>query len=192
MNSQKFYFVLFTFLISSLIFGQDKLLVSPPPPPNPDFSWEMNKETEAEYLKNISEYVRKQLEEIKKINAKKYNDLLQKAYFKSLRFPFYDSGNKEMTELDQKILELDIHTEALATKYSEANNSEKKKIERELKKQLNKLFELKEKRKNKEVEKLEEELANLKKGLRLREENKDKIIERRLLELLGQDDYLEW
>lgn len=192
MNSQKFYFVLFTFLISSLIFGQDKLLVPPPPPPNPDFSWEMNKETEAEYLKNISEYVRKQLEEIKKINAKKYNDLLQKAYFKSLRFPFYDSGNKEMTELDQKILELDIHTEALATKYSEANNSEKKKIERELKKQLNKLFELKEKRKNKEVEKLEEELANLKKGLRLREENKDKIIERRLLELLGQDDYLEW
>ncbi|NOX16732.1 MAG: hypothetical protein GXO87_00405 [Chlorobi bacterium] len=192
MNKRNFYAVFFVLLTSIQIFGQKEIIPPPPPPPQLDFRWELDKKTEAKYLKNINENLREQLEQIKEIDVNKYNNLLQQTYFKSLRFPFFDSDSKELNELDRKILEMDIHTEALAAKYSKANKSEKEKLENNLKEQLSKLFALKEKRKYKEVADLEKELEDLKKGLKLREKNKDKIIERRLLELLGEGDYLEW
>ena len=42
------------------------------------------------------------------------------------------------------------------------------------------------------MEELEKELSELKKSLEVRQRNKDKIIERRIQELLEEDEYLEW
>jgi hypothetical protein len=42
------------------------------------------------------------------------------------------------------------------------------------------------------VEELQQELSELKKSLEVRLRNKDKIIERRMQELLEEDQYLEW
>jgi hypothetical protein len=51
---------------------------------------------------------------------------------------------------------------------------------------------MKEKARSLEVEFLEQELAQLKESLKVRKNNKGEIINRRLNELIGKGDYLDW
>ncbi len=54
------------------------------------------------------------------------------------------------------------------------------------------LFDMKEKARSLEVEFLEQELAQLKESLKVRKSNKGEIINRRLNELIGKGDCLDW
>ena len=87
---------------------------------------------------------------------------------------------------------LELFTEVLSIRYEHANDKEKTKIINDLKSKLNLLFDMKEKARNLEVEMLEKELAQLKKSLKVRKNNKSEIINRRLNELIGKGEYLEW
>ncbi len=51
---------------------------------------------------------------------------------------------------------------------------------------------MKEKARSLELEFLEQELAQLKESLKVRKNNKGEIINRRLNELIGKGDYLDW
>jgi hypothetical protein len=61
-----------------------------------------------------------------------------------------------------------------------------------LKTTLEKLFEMKEKERSLNIEMLEKELARLKESVSVRQQHKKEIINRRLNELIGRDDYFEW
>ena len=97
-----------------------------------------------------------------------------------------------MVENSKRINELDLQTEILGIQYVHANAQESTKIKKELQSKLEMLFDLKEKERRSEVEMLERELAELKASLEIRKNNKADIILRRLSELIGKDDYLEW
>jgi len=80
----------------------------------------------------------------------------------------------------------------LSFRYKYADDNEKPKIINDLKSKLNQLFDMKEKARNLEVGMLEKELAQLKESLKVRKNNKSEIINRRLNELIGKGDYLDW
>jgi len=103
-----------------------------------------------------------------------------------------ESYEKESHETEKQVSEIELFTEALGIRYEHANDKEKPKIVSDLKSKLNQLFDMKEKARNLEVGMLEKELAQLKESLKIRKNNKSEIINRRLNELIGKGDYLDW
>jgi hypothetical protein len=203
MKNQKYYIlILVLFLLTQILLAQEKPK-APLEPKKPvdidqefDFEFqkffEMKEEDEKKLLKNLNETLRKNLEQIKKVNKEKYIDLLRESQFKNIKIPFIVKHEKLMQERENKIFEAEVEVEALAAKHKNTTEKEQRKIKQELKKELNNLFDLKEERRKQEVEELQKELSELKKSLEVRLRNKDKIIERRMQELLEEDQYLEW
>lgn len=183
----------------SFLFGQEETAVpAVPEPPEPVFEFdfqEFNKisaEDEAKILKSLKDDLQKELKTIKALNEDKYFQLLHESQFKNMDIPFISKKEKVVHEREKKIFELEIKTEALAAKYDKAVQAEKERIKIELKKQLDELFNQKEERRKQEVEFLQQEIIELKKSLEVRQKNKKQIIEKRVQELLNEDQYLDW
>lgn len=188
-TSKIFLLFLVTCVYAGNIYAQHEIEV----PRAPDlFSHELSKEEEEEYLKNVDDKLKQQLAEIKNQNKSKYNKLLRELYFKQLNFSFPGSSSTESRELAKKILEYEIYTTALAGKYKSANSAEKVKIKEDMSRHLSELFDLKEKERKLEVEKLEMKLQELKKAIDVRSKNKNEIVQRRMQELFGEGQYLDW
>jgi hypothetical protein len=154
--------------------------------------YKMSEKDEQELLKNIKSSLKDELKIIKDKNLNKYFELLRESQFKNQRFPFMAKREKRMHEREKRIFESEIMVEALATKYENASESEKERIKRDLRSELEKLFDQKEERRKEEVEELQKELKELQKSLAIRQKNKKEIIERRVQELLNEDHYLDW
>lgn len=154
--------------------------------------YKLSEEDEKELLKNINESLRKELEVIKEVDMNKYFEFLRESQFKNIKIPFIVKREKDIHEREQKIFESEVRAEALAVKYEQAKAADKNKLKENLRKELNVLFEQKEERRQEEVKQLEDELKELKKSLAIRQKNKKEIIERRLQELLDEDQYLDW
>lgn len=201
MNNNKFKYLFFgaIFFISINLTAQEKpKLPEPPEDPNFDFQFDfqnfntISEEEERDLLKNVKEDLKKELKQIKNINKNRYFDLLRQSQFKNLAFPFIGKRDKEVYEREKKIFELEVKSESLAAKYDAANTTEKEKIKTELKQQLSELFNQKEVLRKQEVAQLEQELKELKQSLQIRMQNKSEIINRRMQELLNEEDYLDW
>jgi hypothetical protein len=81
----------------------------------------------------------------------------------------------------------------LAKKYREAESErEKGAIKKQMKSTMSELFEIREEEKTKRIEELEKELAKLKKTIKKRKQNKNKIIEKRMKQLIEKEEDLEW
>ena len=92
-----------------------------------------------------------------------------------------DKENTNKTELET----LEERTYELRNIYfTMENDKERKKIENELKKVLNKIFEMKEKKYADEIEKLKKRTQFLEQYLKMRAREKNKIVERRIKALL--------
>ncbi|MCW8850431.1 MAG: hypothetical protein OQJ81_10675 [Melioribacteraceae bacterium] len=152
----------------------------------------MSEEDEKELLKNINKELKIELEVIKNVNKEKYFELLRESQYKNMKIPFMVKREKAMWEREQKIFEAEVKAEALAAKYSKAKQAEREIIKRDLKEELKTLFDKKEERRREEVMELENQLQELRKSLEVRQKNKNQIIERRIQELLEEDEYLEW
>lgn len=174
-------------LFSGLTFAQKK--TGPPPPPFPKL---FNKQTENQYLKSVNNVLKEKLFNIKKFDKKAYERLLQKSYFSSIDFPFFNSFDQKRKEMKSKISALEIETTSLALSYKNDSNIDKSKIKKRLNNTLNELFDLKEQNKKQDVERLENQLKTLKHSLIVRSKNKVEIIKRRLNQLIGEDKYLDW
>ena len=189
-------FIVFIFLGSILYSQELNKPKAPPPPKLPDMSFfsKMSKEQEQKVLQKYSEQLQRSLKELKRLNEKKYYEILRKRQFDNLMIPFSftDDENKEQIEREKKINELEVLTETLGAKYQSSDKTEKQTIRNELRRKLSELFELKEVNRKKEVEKLKQKLKKLEKALTVRMKNKDEIIKRRLEELIGEEDYLDW
>ena len=93
---------------------------------------------------------------------------------------------KEIPELERKSFEL-------ARAYHEAvKATAKETVEKELQSTLNKLFELREEKKEDEVKRIEADLQKTKAKMAERKINKQTIVKRRIDQLLGKRDDLEW
>ncbi len=197
-NFKYLFLAIFVFL-SQLILAQSEVdIPDEPAPPESVFEFEfqnffeMSEQDEKELLKNLRKDLQNDLMIIKKVNMERYTDFLRESQYKNMRVPFIARHEKVVYERERKIFEAEIKAEALAAQYEEANQSKKQNIKSQLRNELNKLFVQKEERRRQEVEALQRELVDLKKSLEARQKNKNHIIERRLQELLEEEEYLEW
>ena len=187
--------VITVFLALSLnVYGQEELLEPPEPPVIiSSYGHDISKEDEAKILAKLPADVKADLLKVKELDEKEYRDLLFSASHLGHEYYVYSSEfEKEMVENSKRINELDLQTETLGIHYIHANAQERTNIKKVLQSKLEMLFDLKEKERKSEVEMLERELAELKASLEVRKNNKADIILRRLSELIGKDDYLEW
>ncbi len=165
-------------------------------PPKFDFDFRsfpgMTPKEEKALLKSLKKDLRNELKVIKEFNKNKYFGFLRESQFKNMNFPFIVKREKLIQQREREIFELEVKTEALAAKFEKANKNEKENIKRKLRERLNELFDIKEENRKQEVEELQQELEELKKSLKVRLNNKNEIINRRLQELLHEDKYLEW
>lgn len=164
----------------------------PPPPPPPESFYEEIAKNESEYLKNLSAQVRTNLEYIKSVNKQKYLEMLSKAHFNNYDFPMFTGYGKKRGQLAKQEMELNIVVETLALKYKNAADNQKEKMRAELEDTLGKLFDLKEKLRQEELEILEKKIENLRKTVEVRKKNKAEIIRRRVMDLLQEKDYFKW
>lgn len=144
------------------------------------------------YNGEIDEKFKRQLDEIKTLDSKKYQDLLRKTYFNRLRFRGNDPFKIYLSEINDEIMQMELQTEKLALEYKNAKSGEKAVIKDKLNTLLKDLFAKREKLKQNEVDELTKELDELKTSLELRKKNKETIIQRRLEELLGNGDIYDW
>ncbi|MGI9174971.1 MAG: hypothetical protein ACR2GR_06600 [Rhodothermales bacterium] len=103
-------------------------------------------------------------------------------------------GNKDLYERLMKERELEAKSQMLAARIRALteDDPERKALTEELRQQLDEIFVLKEENRRRETEQLEKELKVLRDQLSKREEKREQIIERRLNELLGRPQDLEW
>jgi HPt (histidine-containing phosphotransfer) domain-containing protein len=179
----------FLFLTFTLLPAQEVRFV-PPIPPEPYF--EINEKTEQEYLNNVGAELKLKLQAIKEYDKAEYYNLLNELQYSKMEHHFFSSREKDFNELEQQIVAFEIESKSLLAKMKKSEATQKPKLKLELKDSISKLFDLKEKRRSIEIERLEERLNELNKKLKIRNKNKAEIINRRMLDLLGEDDYLEW
>jgi hypothetical protein len=189
------YLLIFTFLFAGVnVFTQvtNKKHVT-----SYNYDENFSEQDEQEILKHLSPELKNELLKVKEVDQEGYKELLYECSSGSYVYEGYmgymESFEKERYETENKVNELEVITESLRIRYEHAkNDNDKQKIINELKPNLNQLFDAKENLRSLEVEMLEKELAQLKESLKVRKQNKNEIINRRLNELIGKGDYLDW
>lgn len=95
--------------------------------------------------------------------------------------------NDEKIEADMvREIALEYDTKKLSRKYEKASDADKAAIKADLKAKLGELFDLKQKSQQVRVQRMERELAQLKKKLETRKASKDKIVQERLSQMTGE------
>jgi hypothetical protein len=182
---------------ASIIYPQTE----PPRPPTGELApvfeefHEMAKKNEDKILKTIPADIKEDLLKVKKIDEDEYYDILSEAphFFFDLENAFMlDPLEKKRIEQSQMVEHMEMHTDALGFLYQHSKPEEQPKIKNKLQLKLGQLFDLKEEERRMEVEMLEKELRELKASLEVRKKNKVEIINNRMNELMGMDDYLDW
>ena len=189
--------IIILFLTVNLNYAQP----DPPEPPKGELSpvfeefHQMAKENEDKILKKIPIDVKEDMLKVKKIDEDKYYDILSQAprfYFDLENAFMLDPFEKKRIEQSQLVEHMEMHTEAIGFLYQNGKTDEKPQIKNKLRVKLEQLFDLKEEERRLEVEMLEKELKKLKASLEVRKKNKGEIINNRMNELMGMDEYLDW
>ena len=152
-------------------------------------------EQESEVIEYIEEVHPEQLEQLLAVKDSRpmaYRRMLSKGY-REMRLM------KELKQRDPKRYDrvaeertLDGNSRALARKFRTAEGAGKERIREEVKKILDQIFDLRQANRVLEIERLEKKLEELKSNNLERLKNKDEILKRRLMALLGEDKGLEW
>jgi len=156
---------------------------------------EMTKKNEDKILKTIPTEIKQDLLMVRKIDEDKYFDILSEAphFFFDLENAFMiDPFEKKRMEQSQVVGHWEMHTKALGFLYQHSSENEKPAIKTKLQTKLEQLFDLKEEERKLEVKMLEHQLQELKTYFEVRKNNKTQIINRRMQELLGMGEYLDW
>jgi hypothetical protein len=153
--------------------------------------WEHN---EQETLEKLPADLREDLLKVKEVDLEQYGELLHEAAHTQYEghFRYAEESEKERYETEILVQQLELQTEALSIQFEHAKDSEKNGLISKLKATLDELFEMKEKERALNIKLLEQELTQLKESLSVRKQHKKEIINRRLNELIGRDDYFEW
>ncbi|MBI5397144.1 MAG: hypothetical protein HZA91_17740 [Verrucomicrobia bacterium] len=99
----------------------------------------------------------------------------------------------ERFKLQMRIAELDRHSNELGQKVRNTREEEaKKQAATELKEVLNKLFDLRQEEREKNVQQIERDLKELRESLEQRKAKRDEIIQHRFDQLTGKAAIMEW
>ena len=185
-------------IIPMFLLTQEK--PAPPEPPEPEnieFGeykrfFEFSEQEEQKLLQELTPELKTHFTELKKYDKEEYFELLRESQYRNMRYPFATNKEKEMLQRERKIFELEVATRSLSAKYNSDKSADKSKLKSQLTTTISELFDLKELNRKSQVQELERELAKLKKELDVRSKNKTEIIRRRVQELLGEDDFLDW
>lgn len=191
--------ILFTILSMPVL---SQTYMAAPDPPQA-LSWgdeKFSEKEEQEYLNKLSAEVKKELLEVKKLDEKKYYSLLRRTSFLSLPSIYSISGSgisvigdeDDSNSLRKQISEMEIKSEALGIKYQHADQSDRQKLADQLKTTLSKVFDLRETQRKEEIVKLEKKLSELKESIKIRNDNKQQIVDERFKTLTGKGKYLKW
>ena len=94
-------------------------------------------------------------------------------------------SDPEMLELLKADRELEHQTRRMAAHYREAPESKRAEIKEQLEELVNKHFDIRQKRRRAELERLEKELSRVKNVLERREKAREMLIQQRIGELVG-------
>jgi len=198
-SCSKYYIVILLLIIPfSVLFSQQR---EPRPPGNRSHEIlpkpaRLTLEQEAAAIEYIRVHKPKLYELLQKIKLNKpqgYNETLQMAYRQMVRMEEMQQRDPEMYERVKLENKLDQDAQLLAQaiqKLEEADEIEAQK--KELKQKLNELFDLRQENRLDEIRKLEQRIQELKENNAKRLANKELIVQRRMNELLGKRDELDW
>jgi len=133
------------------------------------------------------------LQDLKGTRPAIYNRLVQKAYQEMQYLENLKERDPEMYEAMKEKRELEIQTKQLVDQYKNTENeTEKVNLKNQISELLNKIFDIRQENRQKEIERLEKRLAEAKENNKKRLQNKDEIIAERLEDLLGKQDWMRW
>jgi hypothetical protein len=97
-------------------------------------------------------------------------------------------NDPEMEKLMRTDVELDRQTRELAARFRGASHDEQTEIKKKLADVVTKQFEARQERRTLELKRLEDEIKRIRESIDKRNQGKQQIVDRRVSELLGQDD----
>ena len=146
-----------------------------------------------EYLEEYYPNNLDRLTSIKELRPETYTEQLSRAYRQMIYLENLKETDPEQYERISEERRLEQESNQLAAQYKNTTDEdEKSEMRDELEDLLYKLFDYRQVNRISEIERLEERLADLKEENRNRLDNKDAIVNNRLLELLGERSGLEW
>ena len=153
-------FISTLFFISSA-FGQETL----PEPVAPVHPWDgsIDEQEEARILERLSHELKADLLKVKEVDHEQYKELLHDAQYGhyDMFTGFMDETEKEFYKNEKEIDELELHTKAMGIQYQHASVDDKQRLKGEMRTKLAALFDLKETKREMEVQMLEKEIAQL-------------------------------
>jgi len=93
-----------------------------------------------------------------------------------------------MFKLLRQEMDLDRQTRALAEDYRQSPRPKRDDIKKQLEKLVDQQFEVRQQRRQLELKRLEEELQSLRDAMERRNKARKQIVEKRVTELLGQEE----
>ncbi|MCG3154250.1 MAG: hypothetical protein DKINENOH_00844 [bacterium] len=168
-------------------------------PPTRDIE-DLKRELGEEWEKTILEKVKaEEPEEIEPLrqeklkNPARYEEQLAKLWNDLGRLERLKQENPARYNNLKKQLQLERDCRKLAQQHRKSNDAtQRAQMRADLKSCLTELFTLREAERAEKVAELEQELAELREMLAFRAKNKDTIIEKRLKEMIGEGEKLEW
>jgi hypothetical protein len=97
-------------------------------------------------------------------------------------------SDPEMEKLMQTDFNLDRQSHELAEQYNQASKDKRDEIKKQLAELVTKQFEARQERRTLELKRLEDEINRIRESIDKRNKGKQLIVDRRVSELLGQDD----
>ncbi|MFQ5864558.1 MAG: hypothetical protein ACE5IW_04940 [bacterium] len=184
MLSSRFYLILAClFLSCSLVWPQEMRAPIPP-----------EKEREAlAFLEELAPFRLKHIRRLKQHRPEQYHRVLVEVLERQRMLLDLEIDDPERAELIKKQIQLENRTEELAHTFRMSEDeTEKAQLEKDLRSALSELFDLRELEKQREIERLEKQLKELKNMVKKRKDHRGEIIQKRLDQMLGKVDYLDW
>jgi hypothetical protein len=161
-----------------------------------DIKQELGPDWENSILEHVKSEYPAELENLQKIkekNPEKYQRKLIKFWQEIRRELRLKNDDPQLYKQVRRMHELDHRCDSLAEEYRKTKDkSRHSEIRVELKTKLGELFVIREAEREAKISELEQEIKQLKEMAAQRQQKKDEIIQKRLDEMLGEGDKLEW
>jgi hypothetical protein len=192
-------------LLASTLNGQEKHReppkdpiqnLQPPPQTIEDLEQELGIDWENRILEDVKNEYPAELDNLQKLKSKnlqKYQQKLIKFHQEIRRELRLKVEDPQQYQAARNQHELDHLCDSLAQQYRETKDKQRQaEIKNDLRKKLVELFVLRETEKEQRIAELEQEIKQLKEMGARRRQKQDEIISKRLDEMLGEQDELEW
>lgn len=164
-----------------------------PPPPEMMPAQEINEEEVIAFLKEFHPELAKELNKLREKNPEMYEERLRHHYFEMMHLRGLKKNNPQMYEriIHQQRLERELRE--LAEKYHQSKDEkERESIKKQIRSILEKIFGLMEQNASEDIKRMEKEVNKLKEKLARKQAERDKLIEDRLKEIIGEKEGWDW